>query len=225
VALYQAAINRIFNHFYRHNFDYDHSLNNCSGITIDTYRTLGWHIPFQGIGGYIKATAAYAYVSASEKSLEKGNKIYDYLTTESTRLYPAVTFDAMSNDLLLLAQGRTERTLSKLEQSMSQSIEAIWFVRIPQIPSSRAFGQAAVYSLDEYMTQAPADRSQWKIIPVEPRPFPAAMRDGLALQKKRSFPVPFPVVVIVIVILLILAVLIRKWYQSAKSYPRNDLKN
>ena len=104
----------------------------------------------------------------------------------------------MSNDLLLVAQGRTERTLSKLEQSMSQSIEAIWFVRIPQIPSSRAFGQAAVYSLDEYMTQAPADRSQWKIIPIEPRVFSATMRDALALLQKSYIPVPFPVGVIVL---------------------------
>ncbi len=68
----------------------------------------------------------------------------------------------------------------------------------PQIPSSRAFGQAAVYSLDEYMTQAPADRSQWKIIPIEPRVFSATMRDALALLQKSYIPVPFPVGVIVL---------------------------
>ena len=209
-ALYQAAINRVFNHFYRHDLEYDHSSNNCSGVSIDAYRTIGWHIPLQGVDGYVKAIAAYAYVSASEKSLEKGRKIYDYLTTEATRLYPAVAFDAMGNDLLMLAQGRTERILSELEQSMTQNIEAIWFVRIPQIPSSRAFGQAAVYSFDEFMTQAPSDRSQWKIIPVEPRPFPNTMRDGLALQQTQSFPVPVPVGETVLGIILVLVAVGRK---------------
>jgi hypothetical protein len=34
--------------------------------------------------------------------------------------------------------------------------------------------------MDEYMKRAPEDKSQWKIVPVAPRPFPAEMRDPQA---------------------------------------------
>jgi hypothetical protein len=192
-ALYQGAINRVYNHFYRHDFVYDHSRDNCSGISIDTFRTLGWNVPGRGVESHLKATAAYMYVGATEGSLDKGRKIYDYLTTETTRLYPAVTFDVMGNDLLALAQGNTGRDLTPFEQKLAQDIEAIWFVRIPQVPSSRAFGLAPVYSFDQYMSQAPEDRGQWKIVPTEPRPFPENLRDGLALAQEKPAAVPLPI--------------------------------
>lgn len=192
-ALYQGAINRVYNHFYRHDFVYDHSRDNCSGISIDTFRTLGWNVPERGVESHLKATAAYMYVGATEGSLDKGRKIYDYLTTETTRLYPAVTFDAMGNDLLALAQGNTGRDLTPFEQKLAQDIEAIWFVRIPQVPSSRAFGLAPVYSFDQYMSQAPEDRGQWTVVPTEPRPFPEILRDGLALAQGKPAAVPLPI--------------------------------
>jgi hypothetical protein len=190
---YQAAINRVYNHFYRHDFVYNHSQANCSGISLDTFRSLGWNVPERGDSGLLKASAAYAYVAATSASLTDGRKIYDYLTEETTRLYPAVAFDAMGNDLLALAQNRTGRTLSDFEREIGDNLEALIFVRIPQIPSSRAFGLAPVYSFDQYMTQAPEDRRLWKIVPTEPRPFPAQMRDGLALTQATNSPVPFPV--------------------------------
>lgn len=190
---YQAAINRVYNHFYRHDFVYNHSQANCAGISLDTFRSLGWNVPERGDSGWAKASAAYAYVAATSASLADGRKIYDYLREETTRLYPAVAFDAMGNDLLALAQNQTGRTLSGFEQELAGNLEALVFVRIPQIPSSRAFGLAPVYSFDQYMTQAPADRSQWKIVPTEPRPFPEKLRDGLALKQEKSSPVPLPV--------------------------------
>ncbi|MDD4911021.1 MAG: hypothetical protein PHP57_01875 [Sideroxydans sp.] len=190
---YQAAINRVYNHFYRHDFVYNHSQANCSGISLDTFRSLGWNVPQRGDAGLPKASAAYVYVAATSTSLADGRKIYDYLSEETTRLYPAVAFDAMGNDLLALAQNKTGRTLSNFEKEMGDNLEALIYVRIPQIPSSRAFGQAPVYSFDQYMKQAPEDRSQWKIVPTEPRPFPAALRDGLALQQEQTSPVPLPI--------------------------------
>ena len=36
---YKAAINCVYNHFYHHDFVYDHSRDNCSGVSIDTPRT------------------------------------------------------------------------------------------------------------------------------------------------------------------------------------------
>lgn len=196
---YQASVNRVYNHFYRNDFVFDLSRNNCTGITIDTVRTLGWNVPAQGIESQFKATAAYFYVAATEKSLTKGRAIYDYLNTETTRLLPAVAFDGMGNDLLdRIIHPANNKLKGVLEEEIAQDIEAIYFVRIPQIPSSRAFGLAPVYSFDQYMKQAPADRSQWKIVPTTPNPLPENLKDGLALNLERPSLVPWPVAMLIL---------------------------
>ncbi|NOT15200.1 MAG: hypothetical protein HOP21_06415 [Methylotenera sp.] len=197
---YQAAINRVYHHFYRNDFVYDHSRDNCSGISIDTLRTLGWEIPTRGVESQLKATAAYFYVSATERSLTKGRAIYDYLNTETTLLFPAVAFDAIGNDLLNQANARLamQQADSAFITKLRQDIEAIYFVRIPQIPSSRAYGLAPVYSFNQFMAQAPADRSQWKIVPVTPNPLPEDLKNGLALKLKKPSLVPWPVVLVLL---------------------------
>ena len=90
-------------------------------------------------------------------------------------MYPAVAFDAIGNDLLQLvgAKPAAPRAATAYEELLKNEVEAIIFVRIPQIPSSRAAGSFPVASLDEYMQRTPQDRAQWKIVPVGPRPFPA----------------------------------------------------
>jgi hypothetical protein len=214
---YQATINRVYNHFYRHDFVYQHAKANCAGISVDTLRSLGWNFPQRGNGGLLKATAAYFYVAATSGSLKSAHDIYEYITTEDTQLNPAAAFDALGEDMLNLAQNKTSRVLSPLEQILSNDIEAIIMVHIPQIPSSRAFGQAPVYSFDEYLKRAPADHSKWKIIPTEPRPFPDELRDGLALTQEKPNLVPWPVAVTAagLVFLLILAVSkALKWFKK-----------
>ena len=191
----QDATNRVLNHFYRNDFLYDHSRDNCAGISIDTLRTLGWNIPERGVTSYLKAIAAYFYIAASERSLSKGRAIYDYLTTETTRLFPAVTFDAIGNNMLnqnrqLWVDHNPQTTFTK---QLSNDIEAIYFVRIPQVPSNRKFGSAPVYSFDEYMKTAPADHSQWKMVPTTPRVLPENLKDGLALNQEKVSSIPWPV--------------------------------
>ena len=191
----QDATNRVLNHFYRNDFLYDHSRDNCAGISIDTLRTLGWNIPERGVTSYLKAIAAYFYIAASERSLSKGRAIYDYLTTETTRLFPAVTFDAIGNNMLnqnrqLWTDHNPQTTFTK---QLSNDIEAIYFVRIPQVPSNRKFGSAPVYSFDEYMKTAPADHSQWKMVPTTPRVLPENLKDGLALNQEKVSSIPWPV--------------------------------
>jgi len=190
---YQAASNRVYQHFYRHDLIYDHAQANCAGISIDTFRTLGWNIPKTGPEGYLKAIAAWFYVSITERSITSGRDIYDYLTEEKTRLYPAVAFDAIGNDLLSLVQRQSSRQLTAYEQKLVENIEAIIYVHIPQVPSERAYGLAPVYSFDQYLAETPKDKSQWKIIPTQPRPFPDEMRDGLATEKAFRSPIPLPV--------------------------------
>lgn len=213
---FQATTNRLYNHFYRNDFVYDHSRNNCAGTSIDTLRALGWNIPTRGVESQFKATAAYIYVTATEMSLSKGRAIYDYLNTETTRLFPAVAFDAMGENFLLGANQWSSKLYTDhnpttpFMRQIGEDIEAIYFVRIPQIPSSRAFGLAPVYSFDQYMHQAPADHSQWKIIPTTPNPLPEALKDGAALKLASPSLLPLPVAAVLMFIVGGLTWLIRK---------------
>lgn len=176
-AAYQTNIQDVFRRFYRHELDYDHSLLNCAGFSIDQLRTLGWRIPLQGPSSRLKATAGYVYMAASDRSLASGLKIYRYFSEELTRLLPRVTFEAIGNDLLhLLQQSDPQRELTPFEQWLREDVEAVLYVHIPQIPSSRAMGTYAVASLDEYQQRVPSDRSKWKTVAVPPRPFPPELR-------------------------------------------------
>ena len=175
-ALYQEAISRVFNHFYRHDFSYNHATANCAGISLETLRSLGWNIPLQGSAGRLKAIAALPYMTVKERSLDKGRKAYDYLTAEKTDLYPFVAFTAAGEDILQRIVGNPANA-TPYEKMLGEDIEALLYVRIPQFPSSRAMGLAPVASLDEYMARVPEDKAQWKIIPTDPRPFPADLKD------------------------------------------------
>lgn len=204
---YQADMNKTFSRFYVHDFEYEHSSNNCAGISSDGYRRLGWNFPLRGNPDKIKAIPAYAYVALTKHSLQDGRKIYDYLTAESTRLFPAVTFDAMGSDLLALAQGSAGRELTPFEKQLSEDVEAIVYVHIPQIPSSRAFGSAPVASFSEYMKQAPSDHDKWKIVPTTPHPIPDALRIRPATPDTESS-VPLPVALAAAAVLALLAAVI-----------------
>jgi hypothetical protein len=206
-AQFQAATNRVYNHFYRNDFAYDHSRDNCAGIGLDTLRTLGWKVPERGVTSQLKATGAYFYISATDQSLSNGRAAYDYLSTETTRLFPAVTFDAIGENLLFGAQQWNRKLytdhnpVTPFMQQIGDDIEAMYFVRIPQIPSSRAFGQAPVYSFDQFMTQAPADRSQWKVVPTTPNPMPENLKNGLALKLEKPSLVPWPAALVLLALL------------------------
>jgi len=178
--LYQEAIGRVYNHFYRHDFSYRHASANCAGISMETLRELGWRIPDEGSSGRLKAALALPYMAVKDRSLESGRKAYDYLSAEVTHLYPFVAFTAAGRDLKRVASGGAE---TPYERMLAEDLEAVIFVRIPQFPSSRAFGQAPVASLDEYLSRVPEDKSRWKIIPVGPRPFPEEMKDPQAPQE------------------------------------------
>lgn len=200
---YQGAISRVFNHLYRHDFHYRHASANCAGISMDTLRSLGWDIPQAGPTSLLKATAAYPYKALTDASFASGQQAFDYLSAEQTRLYPAAAFDAAGQDLLRMVSAGHRANAGALEKVLHEDIEALVFVRIPQIPSSRAFGSYPVWSIDEYMQRVPEDKSQWKIVPVEPRPFPAALRTPDTLSDE-----PLPPWVPAAVALLVLAGLI-----------------
>ena len=194
-AAFQGGVQRVFNHFYRHDFQYRHASANCAGISVDVFESLGWHIPERGPTAPLKSLAAYAYVSAKDGSLQSGRKIYDYLNEEQTRLLPAIAFEAAGLDLLNIVglDGKAERALTPYEQQLRSDVDAIFLVRIPQIPSSRATGSAPVFSFDEFRARVPENQADWKIVPVEPRPFPDALRDSSSVKEEDPAAVPGPI--------------------------------
>lgn len=176
-SLYQNAVARVYDRFYRHHIEYDHAQANCAGLSVDTLEGLGWQVPRLGSTSRVKAIAGYYYSSLTDWSLASGRRSYRYLSEERARLYPRVAFETLSADLLTLVGSSPARTLTPYEQMLRDQVEAIVFVRIPQIPSSRAFGTFPVASFDEYMARVPKNKADWKIIPVDARPFPSELRD------------------------------------------------
>ena len=211
-AAYQGGVQRVFNHFYRHDFTYQHAAANCTGISMDVFKSLGWNVPERGATSKLKALGAYVYLSAKDRSLASGRKIYDYLTEEQVRLYPAVGFQAAGEDLLRLvgAAPADTRALTTFEKQLQSDVEAVMLVRIPQIPSSRVMGSNPIFSFDEFMKRTPPDQKDWKIVPVGPRPFPDELRDKNVAVASGPALVPWPIAAIGVFGVLGIAALLRR---------------
>lgn len=173
----QSALGRVFNHFYGHRFCYQHARNNCTGISISTLRSLGWEIPARGPESWLRAIISLPAVSIASRSLKKGKAAFDYLTEDQTRLYPAAAFEEIGADLLRMTAGTAGRQISEFEQMLADDIEALIFVHIPQLPSSRAWGREPVLNSAEYRKRLPKNPAEQQTIPVAPRPFPAHLID------------------------------------------------
>lgn len=176
----QAAFGRVYNQFYRHQFAYQHASANCAGISVSVARKLGWQVPARGAESWLKAMFGLPLVAIRELSLNRGKKMFDYLSEDQTRLYPAAAFEEMGVDLLRLASGQSARSLSEFERLLAEDIEEILLVRVPQFPSSRAWGDWPVENSVEYRARLPKDPAQQQIVPVPARPFPDELRDPLA---------------------------------------------
>lgn len=182
---YQSAIARVYDRFYRHHVEYDHANANCAGISVQTLTGLGWKVPELGPTSSTKAYAGYFYSSATDLSFASGRKTYEYLLAERSRLYPRTAFETAGTHLLdLLTHPAGARTA--FERMLAEDVAAVVFVRIPQLPSSRAFGTFPVGSFDDYMARVPSDRAKWKIVPVDARPFPDELRDRPAERSMLS---------------------------------------
>ena len=173
----QGALCRVYNQFYRHQLAYDHATMNCASISIDVLRAIGWGVRSRGPTSRVLAALGLPYFALREGSLSKAAKTFNYLTEDRTRLFPAVAFEEIAADLLRLARREPARRASAFEASLAQDIEALVFLRVPQLPSSRAWGDSPIVSVDEYTARFPSDPAQAKIIPVPARPFPATLRD------------------------------------------------
>ena len=187
-ALVQSALGRVYNQFYRHQLTYYHPDANCTSISVDTLRALGWPILRRGPTWRWLGWLAFPLMIARERSLARAKVAFDYLCTDQTRLMPAAAMEDAYASVMALVQG--ERCEGRLGRMLAEDVEAIAFLRIPQFPSSRAFGDAPVVSLGEYQARLPADRSQMQVVPVPSRPFPETLRDD-DLLKPRPHPSDF----------------------------------
>ena len=173
----QGALSRVYNQFYRRQLPYDHATMNCASISVDALRAIGWDVRSRGPTSRLLAALGLPYFALRDRSLSKAAKTFNYLTEDRTRLFPAIAFEEIGADLLRLARRDPARRASAFEALLAEDIEALVFLRVPQLPSSRAWGDSPIVSVDEYLARVPSDPAQAKIIPVPARPFPAALRD------------------------------------------------
>ena len=173
--LVQSALNRVYNQFYRHQIVYYHPETNCTSISIDTLRALGWPIRARGPSSRWLAWLGFPLMIAKERSLAKAKVAFDYLCTDQTRLMPAAAMEEAFASVHALVSGA--RCSGQLGEMLASDVDAIAFLRIPQFPSSRVFGDAPVVTLREYRARLPKDPAQIQVVPVPPRPFPDDLRD------------------------------------------------
>ncbi len=176
-ALVQAALNRVLNQFYRHQLEYYHPTENCASISIDTLRALGWSVPVRGATSRLLAWLGFPFLAIKELSIGKAKLGFDYLRTDQTRLMPAAALEEIFGSLMAMTRGETSADQGVLAQMLTEDMDALAFVRFPQFPSSRTFGDAPAVTTWEYKSRIPDDPALVQIVPVPPRPFPASLRD------------------------------------------------
>ena len=178
-TLLQSALGRVFNQFYRHQLVYYHPAMNCTSISVDVLRALGWAVPARGPTQRLLAWAGFPLFVLKERSVAKAKVAFDYLYEDQTRLLPAAALEEIYGSLLALTgrpdpAGAARGTLATM---LAQDLDALVYLQFPQLPSSRAWGDAPAATTWEYRMRIPPDPAMVKIVPVPPRPFPAALRD------------------------------------------------
>jgi hypothetical protein len=173
----QNAFCRAYNQFYRHQLIYRHATMNCASISIDVLRAMGWNVPARGPTSRTLAALGMPYYGIRQKSVDKAIEGFDYLVEDRTRLFPAAAFEEIAACMLRIARQRAAQEPSALQRMLAEDIEALVFLRVPQFPSSRVWGDYPIVTAWEYTARWPTDPALQKIIPVPPRPFPEALRD------------------------------------------------
>jgi len=186
-VLVQSALGRVYNQFYRHQLVYYHPTDNCASISVDTLRALGWDVPTRGPTSRVVAWAGFPLIAAKELSIAKAKLAFDYLHADQTRLLPAVALEEIFASLRALTANAASNAFAggPLAQMLAQDVDALVFMRFPQFPSSRAFGDAPAVTTWEYRTRVPSDPALAQIVPVPPRPFPDRLRDPDLLPPPR----------------------------------------
>ena len=179
--LVQSALGRVYQQFWRHQIVYYHPTDNCTSISIDTLRALGLRVPERGPTSRLAAWAGFPYHVIKDRSIAKAKLAFDYLVVDQTRLMPAAALEEIYALLRGLVDGHDAQAGAAdgglLAGLLAADLDALAFLRLPQFPSSRAFGTAPAVTTWEYRSRLPRDPALAQIVPVPPRPFPDALRD------------------------------------------------
>jgi hypothetical protein len=119
----------------------------------------------------------FPFIALKEFSVGKAKLAFDYLHTDQTRLMPAAALEEAFGSLLAFGNGTIAAGDGLLAHMLAEDMDALAFVRFPQFPSSRAFGDAPAVTTWEYKALIPNDPAHQQIVPVPPRPFPEELRD------------------------------------------------
>jgi len=159
--------------------EFDRARRNSTAMTIDPLRELGWRIPAVGATSRIAGAAAAPVAALVRRSLRTGGSVYATFAAERTRLLPRVAFEVAGHDLLALATSGADDdpALTAFERVLAEDLEALLFVRLPQVPSSRRFGTYPEPSLWAYGTWLLAQPGDYEPAPNAPdREFPERLR-------------------------------------------------
>ncbi len=220
-VLVQSALNRVYQQFYRHQLVYYHPNQNCASISVDTLRALGWEVPARGPSSRVLAWLGFPFVAIKDRSIGKAKLAFDYLRTDQTRLLPAAALEEAYASLLELVAGE-EPPEGKLASMLAQDVSALAHLRIPQFPSSRAWGDAPAVSVWEYRTLVPNDPALMQIVPVPPRPFPDALRDP-DLLAPRWTPADWATLSWALLTVVGVPLLLWRWWRRRASRAANAL--
>jgi len=173
---FQEAFRAQYAKYYSQEIKYDKTSKNCTALIADPVREEGWNFPETGKTPKPIAKLLSKAVGLASKDPAAAEQIYRSLREEPTRSFPRASFIAAGGDLLTMAGAfgaePNGREYSPVENMMREDLEAILFVRLPQIPSSRKFGREPVGGVVDYFMRAPKDRSKWQTVPTQPRPYP-----------------------------------------------------
>ena len=195
---------------------------NCTGISVDVLRALGWDVPARGPASRVVAALGFPFFAVKERSIAKARVAFDYLTEDQTRLMPAAAFEEAGASLLSLAARASAKApeTGALARMLAADVEALVFLRFPQFPSSRAFGDAPAVTVREFHSRVPAEPGLMQIVPVPARPFPAALRDPdlLPAERPRS---AYAAVIWGILLIVGIPIFLFHWWQRWRSGHRD----
>lgn len=222
----QSALNRLYVHYYRGDFDYHPALNNCSGISLDVVRALGWNVSANYPDYWWLSYIAYSYALLKNRDIDLAQTAMYFVGEESTRLLPAQVFKHITLDLLSIASNRSVSN-TPMVNSIQKDLSSIHLVRIPQFPSARFLGEPPVFSVQEYLKRGRVSADQVNTNVFKSKPLPESYLDGFAKNKPKQkillAPLAFFVTIMIIFILLSLFC-IRKFLQYFKKKWPNKTK-
>jgi len=163
---------RVYPAFWSRRLPYRHATMNCAAISVDALRAMGWPVPSRLNAGRALAWVAMPAKLARTGRLEAARDAFEYLAEDPVRLFPAAAFEECAADLLRLATKGARSGDGPLARHLAEDALALVALRVPQIPSSRAFGSFPVASPREYLEAWPPDPADAQLIPLPPRVFP-----------------------------------------------------